>query len=116
MLTAIIADDAKVQLAINRNILNKAGIEVIGTATNGVQALKLIRELNPSIALLDYAMCPLTGAEVAIAVAAEGLETKCIFATGSGQRAAAHAYGIPVLVKPFNGTLLSAALYEVGLL
>jgi DNA-binding NarL/FixJ family response regulator len=62
----VLADDHPVVRAGIRNMLNNApGIEVIGEAGNGSEALHLVEELAPDVLLLDMEMPGLTGVEVA---------------------------------------------------
>ncbi|HEX9924540.1 MAG TPA: response regulator transcription factor [Anaerolineae bacterium] len=62
----ILADDHPLVRASIRNMLNAApGIEVIGEASNGSEALSLVDNLAPDVLLLDMEMPGLTGVEVA---------------------------------------------------
>lgn len=62
----ILADDNPLIRASIRNILNKApGIEVVGEASNGYEALHLVKALAPDVLLLDMEMPGLKGVEVA---------------------------------------------------
>ncbi len=57
--------------------------ELIGTATDGIAALDIIRRLAPDIAILDLSMPGLTGLQILEAVASERLRTKIVFLTAS---------------------------------
>jgi len=58
-------DNTIIRLGI-RKLLNKSQeIEVTGEATNGMEALQLVREVEPDILLLDVEMPGLNGIEVA---------------------------------------------------
>jgi len=52
-LTAIIVDDSAVSRALLRAGLAKAGVEIVGEASDAEHALKLYEEHNPSIAIFD---------------------------------------------------------------
>lgn len=54
-------------------------IEVVGEASDGQEALRLIETLSPNIAFLDVMMPNLNGIEVAKAVRQRNLKTKLIF-------------------------------------
>ncbi|NOX44888.1 MAG: response regulator transcription factor, partial [Caldiserica bacterium] len=61
----IVADDHPVALAGLEGILRRAGCEVVARARTGREALRLIRELGPDVAVVDVALPELSGLEVA---------------------------------------------------
>lgn len=64
MIRVLIVDDHKLVRVAVKNILNQAsGIEVIGEAKNGDEALQLAREFKPDIVLLDIGMPGMSGIE-----------------------------------------------------
>ncbi|MEX1140054.1 MAG: response regulator transcription factor [Bacteroidota bacterium] len=78
----VIADDHPVFRAGIRQILEKeTTLEVVGEAENGEEALKLIMDLRPRIAILDFQMPKMTGLDVVRRLEAVGSETKIIFLT-----------------------------------
>lgn len=61
----VLADDHAVVRAGIRHILQRApGIEVMGEASNGVEAIRLVNKLAPDVLLLDIEMPVLNGIEV----------------------------------------------------
>lgn len=65
----LIVDDepqARSRLAV---MLEELDVEVAGEAANGVEALDLVKSLNPDVLLLDIAMPEVDGLEVAMALA-----------------------------------------------
>jgi two-component system response regulator LytT len=61
-LSAIIADDEELARAELRFLLDEIGdVEVVGTAVNGIEAIELIRKLDPAVAFLDVQMPGLDG-------------------------------------------------------
>lgn len=79
MVRAVLADDHKLVRAGFRLMLNSLGaIEVVGEASDGQEALELIRKHKPELALLDITMPGLTGIEVASWLQREGLSTKVL--------------------------------------
>jgi DNA-binding NarL/FixJ family response regulator len=62
---ALIVDDSDGFLVAARSILERDGIEVVGTAVNGVEALRLAEELRPDVVLLDVYLGADSGFEVA---------------------------------------------------
>ena len=78
-LRIILADDhALVRAGIRVLVESIPGVEVIGEAGNGNEALALIERTSPDIALLDMAMPELNGLGVTEAVAKRFPEVKVI--------------------------------------
>jgi DNA-binding NarL/FixJ family response regulator len=57
----VLADDHLIVRQGLRLLLEKEQIEVLGEASNGLEAIELIRQLRPDIAVLDYEMPQLGG-------------------------------------------------------
>ena len=57
----VLADDHLIVRQGLRLLLEKEQIEVLGEAPNGLEAIELIRQLRPDIAVLDYEMPQLGG-------------------------------------------------------
>lgn len=77
-ITIVTADDHPMLLKGLTEELSINGYNVIGQATNGIQALELILKLQPAIALLDIDMPVLTGFEVIKMAREKGSKTKFI--------------------------------------
>jgi len=76
----ILADDHKIVRQGIRSLLeSQPGFEIIGEASNGVEALKLMETLLPDIAFMDVMMPNLNGVEVAKIARKRKLKTKLIF-------------------------------------
>jgi DNA-binding NarL/FixJ family response regulator len=76
----ILADDHKIVRQGMRSLLeSQPGFEVIGEASDGEEALKLMETLSPDIAFMDVMMPNLNGIEVAKIARQRGLKTKLIF-------------------------------------
>jgi two-component system, LytTR family, response regulator len=61
-ISAIIADDEQLAREELRFLLDEIGdVEVVGTAVNGLEAVELIRKLDPALAFLDIQMPGLDG-------------------------------------------------------
>jgi DNA-binding NarL/FixJ family response regulator len=68
----VLADDhAGVRAYVRRLLQRTPGIEVIGEASNGNEALQLVNQLQPDVLLLDMEMPVLSGVEVARRLRAE---------------------------------------------
>lgn len=65
MIKIILADDhALVRTGLRRLIDDVEGLSVIGEADNGSDAVSLVKELNPDVAILDINMPELNGIQV----------------------------------------------------
>lgn len=64
--TFVVDDDADMRLLV-RSVLRRGGIDVVGEAADGAEALATFSELRPepTVVLLDNQMPDLTGVEVA---------------------------------------------------
>jgi NarL family two-component system response regulator LiaR len=64
-LRIVIADDHAVVREGTRNLIEReADMEVVGEASNGEEAVRLIQDTQPDVAILDIAMPKLSGIEV----------------------------------------------------
>jgi two-component system, LytTR family, response regulator LytT len=88
------------------------GIEIVAQAGNGMDALRLIEEVQPDLVMLDVQMPGLTGFEVARRVVQEGLETQVVFVTAFDQYAidAFEVNAVDYLLKPVEQGRLSMAV------
>jgi DNA-binding NarL/FixJ family response regulator len=75
----LLADDHTLLRAGIRSLLEKMpGVEVVGEAADGREALNLVKELLPSIVLMDIAMAGLNGLEATARIAKEFPHTRVI--------------------------------------
>ena len=109
----LIADDeAMIRMGL-RAMLNDAGHQVVGTATNGHDAIALAQAAKPDVVILDIKMPEMDGLEAARQIMAKQ-PTAIVMLTAYSQRelveqaneAAVFAY----LVKPIKEELLAPAL------
>jgi len=67
--TVILAGDHRVlREALAAVLAEQSGIEVVGTAAHGAQAVTMVQELHPNVAVLDIGMPKLDGIEAAKAI------------------------------------------------
>lgn len=84
--TIVVADDVPVvRLGVRLLIDNEPGWRLAGEATNGPEALELVREHSPDLLLLDLEMPEMTGLEVLETLAGEPHDTKIAVLTGGAE-------------------------------
>lgn len=115
-LRTLVVDDEP--LAIERlQILcaQTPGIDLIGTATDGEAALRLVDALKPDLLLCDIAMPGLDGMGVARALEARADRPAIIFCTAFDQFAVAafDVAAVDYLLKPVSGDRLAKAIARV---
>lgn len=75
----IIADDhTLIRAGIRQLLQNIRGVEVVAEASNGREAVQLIKEFLPDILLLDVAMSELNGLEVTEQISKENISVSII--------------------------------------
>jgi response regulator NasT len=104
----VIADDESIIRLDLKEILEGDGYLVVGEAARGDDALSMIKDLQPDLALLDVKMPGLDGIEVARAL--KGTKTVVVLLTAFSQRSliesARDAGVVAYLVKPFRSSEL----------
>jgi len=86
-ITCVIADDHPAMLTAIADTLERSGIEIVGRASDGEEALALIESQQPRVALVDVRMPRLSGIEVAQKAATVAPNTSIVFYTAYGDRA-----------------------------
>jgi DNA-binding NarL/FixJ family response regulator len=85
--TCVVADDHPAVLAAVVGVFDESGIDVVGRARDGEEALEQIAAREPNVALLDVRMPRLGGIEVAKRSAREHPKTAILLYTGYAERA-----------------------------
>ncbi|HTI34571.1 MAG TPA: response regulator transcription factor [Miltoncostaea sp.] len=79
MVRVLVADDHPVyREGVARAISDRAGLELVGVAADGREAMAGIRELTPDVAVLDVRMPGLSGIDVVAEIARERLPTRVL--------------------------------------
>jgi two-component system response regulator LytT len=91
------------------------GIEVVGQAANGVEALRVIEEHQPDLVMLDVQMPGITGFEVARRVLQAGVDSQLVFVTAFDQYAieAFDVNAVDYVLKPVEPARLTTAVERV---
>lgn len=116
MLTLLIADDEYFILERLKRILNysELGFELIASASNGKETLRLIEDLEPDLAIVDIKMPYISGLDIAKYIYEKKLDTKIVILTSydyfdfavQAIRSQVFSY----LLKPVNAEELKAIL------
>ena len=114
-LKIIIADDHQiVRMGLASIFAKISDISVIGEARNGIEAVKLARELKPDVILMDLMMPKKNGVQATLEILAENLEAKILilttFGTADEVRQALDAGAAGVIVKDTLHEQLIAAV------
>lgn len=114
MIRTLIVDDEQPARERMRQLLAGAeGIELVGEAEDGVQAIECVAELSPDLVLLDIQMPGCSGLEVAASL---GRPRPAIIFCTAYDHYAVDAFELQVvdyLLKPVNRTRLHAAIARV---
>lgn len=113
----IVEDSAFLREIYNFSLQNIPGFEIVGEATEGVGALKLIAEVKPDLVILDLVLPEKNGLEVLKEIAVSSPHTKAIVISSLEDEttiAQAKALGaIFYLNKPFTKAALLNAVEEI---
>lgn len=110
----IVADDAPFIREIVRHLCEKNGIDLIGEAVDGAEAIRLALELKPDLILMDIIMPKKSGIEASKEILAKMPNIKIIaFSTADQETMVMRALEsgcCSFCVKPFKADELLAAI------
>src|SRR5262245_45315988 len=112
-LRAVLVDDEQLARDELGYLLGQVGgVEVIGEAGNGLEALSAIERLEPDVVFLDVQMPGLTGFEVARRLLDKRATSHIIFVTAYDQHAieAFEVNAVDYLLKPVDPARLDVAV------
>ena len=115
-LRAVVVDDEQLARDEVCFLLSEiGGVEVVGQASNGLEALQVIESESPDLVMLDVQMPGLSGFEVARRLTEDGGATQVVFVTAFDQHAI-HAFevnAVDYLLKPVEAARLTTAVERV---
>lgn len=105
--SVFIVEDDPMVLEVNRNFLERlTGFTLIGTATNGEDAIMKIKNLKPNLVLLDMFLPDISGTEIMVDLRSERLPCDIIMITAARDavtiREVMRLGAVDYLVKPFR--------------
>ncbi len=116
MKSVLIVDDASVVRLMLKKAL-RADFEVIGEATNGVDALDKYKELKPDVVTMDITMPEADGIQATKDIIAFDADAKIVMMSGIDQKEmltqAIKAGASSYIVKPFEKDRIVSTLNDV---
>ncbi len=116
--TVMVVDDTAFMRMTLKNILEKNGYSVIGEGEDGLQAIELYKELNPSLVTMDITMPNLDGIKAIEEIIKHDAGAVIIVVSAMGQKAlvidALNAGAKDFVVKPFQPERITEALQKVS--
>jgi two-component system, chemotaxis family, chemotaxis protein CheY len=102
----VIVDDAPFIREVVRHIVNATGIEVVGEAQDGVEAVEIVRSTRPTVVLMDLVMPRKSGIDATREILAESPEVRVVACSTLDQESmvmkALDAGCCNYVVKPFK--------------
>jgi two-component system nitrate/nitrite response regulator NarL len=105
-LRCLIVDDNEEFLDSASRLLSAQGLEVVGRASSGAEAVRLVQTLGPDVALVDVQLGEEDGLEVTRRLAADARETRIILISTHSENELAEL----IVGSPAVGFLPKAAL------
>jgi len=116
--TLLITDDARIIRKIIKDVATRAGWQVVGEATNGLEAIERYKELRPDAVTLDLVMPDYDGLHALRGILDSDPDAKVLVVSAIEQKGilkeAFKAGAADFLVKPFDAQVLLRTLDQVA--
>jgi len=117
MARVLIADDASFMRQMIREIIEPEGYEVVGEATNGIEAVEQYEELSPDLVTMDIVMPKRSGIDAVKGILAKHPDARIVMCSALGQETlvmeALQAGARDFIVKPFKPDNVLATLKKI---
>lgn len=116
ILRAVVIDDNEQTREILTTMVESSGlVKVIGTASNGLSGIKIVKEASPDLVFLDIEMEPINGMETAQILSANQNRPAIIFVTGHPEYAcdAFQLDAYDYILKPFDITQILRSINKI---
>jgi len=115
--TVLVCDDAVFMRTMIGDILTQAGLEVVGEADSGAQAVERYRTLRPDLVTMDIIMPEMGGIEAVRAITEFDPQARVLMCSAMGQQSlvaeAIQAGAKDFVVKPFQPSRVLEAVQRV---
>ena len=112
----MLVDDAKVMRLMLARIFEQAGYEIVGEASNGLEAVEKYKEIKPDLVMMDITMPEMSGIDAVKEIRNIDPDARIIMCTAMGQRPlvveAITAGAMNYIVKPFTPSKVLEAAKE----
>ena len=102
----LIVDDSFMMRTMIKNIMSNAGYEVVGEASNGIEAINKYKDIHPDLVTMDITMPELNGLEALKGIKEIDKNAKVVMCTAMGQQLmvldAVKNGAMDFVVKPFS--------------
>ena len=117
MKRVLIVDDAAFMRMMIKDILKKNSLEVVGEASNGVEAVNLYKKERPDVVTMDITMPDMDGIEAVKEIRTFDANAKIIMCSAMGQQSmvmdAIKSGAKDFIVKPFQADRVLEAIRKV---
>ena len=115
--TVLVCDDAVFMRTMIGDILTQAGLDVVGEAESGQEAVKKYKELRPDLVTMDIIMPEMGGIDAVRAITDFDPQARVLMCSAMGQQAlvveAIQAGAKDFVVKPFQPSRVLEAVQRV---
>jgi len=113
----LVADDAAFMRQMIRDILEAEGLEVVGEAVDGVEAVEQFERLHPDLVTMDIVMPRCSGIDAVKRILEKDAGARIVMCSALGQETlvmeAVQAGAKDFIVKPFKPESVAATLRKV---
>jgi two-component system chemotaxis response regulator CheY len=115
--TIFIVDDAEFMRVMLRDICQDMGLDVVGEAGDGAQAVAMYRDLSPDLVLLDITMPDMDGTVALQEILATDPDAQIVMITALGQKeqvlSAIKSGARDFIIKPFDQERVTETLSRI---